>query len=158
MAAYNTSLGRFQLTDVAPAPKGVPQIEVAFEIDVNGIVKVSALDQATGREQNITVRAASGLSETEVHRLRQETEALELAERSDKERDRVAGQLQGLIGSTQKTYDLLSSKLTEDERAQANEALGDARKAKEGTLEGLKAALARLEATAETLGQAMLRG
>ncbi len=158
MAAYNTSLGRFQLTDVAPAPKGVPQIEVAFEIDVNGIVKVSALDQATGREQNITVRAASGLTETEVHRLRQETEALELAERSDKERDRVAGQLQGLIGSTQKTYDLLSSKLTEDEKAQACAALGDARKAKEGTLEGLKAALARLETTAETLGQAMLRG
>ena len=158
MAAYNTSLGRFQLTDVAPAPKGVPQIEVAFEIDVNGIVKVSALDQATGREQNITVRAASGLTETEVNRLRQETEALELADRSDKERDRVAGQLQGLIGSTQKTYDLLSSKLTEDEKAQASAALGDARKAKEGTLEGLKAALARLETTAETLGQAMLRG
>ena len=158
MAAYNTSLGRFQLTDVAPAPKGVPQIEVAFEIDVNGIVKVSALDQATGREQNITVRAASGLTETEVHRLRQETEALELAERSDKEKDRVAIQLQGLIGSTQKTYDLLSSKLTENERDQASEALGDARKAKEGTLEELRAALARLETTAETLGQAMLRG
>ena len=81
-----------------------------------------------------------------------------MAERSDKEKDRVASQLQGLIGSTQKTYDLLSSKLTEDEKAQASEALGDARKANEGTLEELKAALARLETTAETLGQAMLRG
>jgi molecular chaperone DnaK len=158
MAAYNTSLGRFQLTDIAPAPKGVPQIEVAFEIDVNGIVKVSALDQATGREQNITVRAASGLSESEVTRLREETEGIELAEKTDKEKERIVGQLQGLIGSTQKTFDLLSSKLTDEERAQASEALGDAQKAKAGSLEELKAALARLETTAEALGQAMLRG
>jgi molecular chaperone DnaK len=158
MAAFNTSLGRFQLTDIAPAPKGVPQIEVSFEIDVNGIVQVEAIDQATGRLQNITIRAQSGLSESEVDRLRQESEGLEVQERTGKERERIANQLQGLIGSTRKTFELLSSKLTEEERTQASEALDGAQQAKEGSFEDLKAALARLESTAEALGQAMLRG
>jgi molecular chaperone DnaK len=158
MAGFNTSLGRFQLSDIAPAPKGVPQIEVSFEIDVNGIVRVEAIDQATGRQQDITVRAASGLTQTEVERLRQETEGLEVKEREDKDRESVASQLQGLIGSTRKTFDLLSAKLSDEEKAAATEALDGAQKAQEGSIEELKAALARLESTAETLGQAMLRG
>jgi molecular chaperone DnaK len=158
MAAFNTSLGRFQLSDIAPAPKGVPQIEVSFEIDVNGIVRVEAIDQATGRQQDITVRAASGLTPTEVERLRHETEGLEISERDDKDREQVASQLQGLIGSTRKTFDLLSAKLTDEEKTEASEALDGAQKAQDGSVEELKAALARLESTAEALGQAMLRG
>jgi molecular chaperone DnaK len=158
VAAVNTSLGRFQLSDIAPAPKGVPQIEVSFEIDVNGIVQVTATDQATGRLQNITVRAQSGLTETEVHRLSEENQDLAMQEKSDKEREAVATQLQGLIGSTRKTFELLSSKLTEQERTQATEILDGAQKAKEGSLEDIKTALAQLESTAEALGQAMLRG
>ncbi len=158
MSASNTSLGKFQLTDIAPAPKGVPQVEVTFEIDVNGIVQVTALDQATGRQQNITVRAASGMSQAEVTRLRDEASSLEIKEKSDKERDRLAGQLQGLIGSTRKTYELLSSKLTDEERAQASAALDSAQQAKDGSRDDLKTALSKLETTAMSLGQAMLRG
>ncbi|HEX9724534.1 MAG TPA: molecular chaperone DnaK, partial [Vicinamibacteria bacterium] len=82
-AAYNTSLGKFQLTDIAPAPKGVPQIEVIFEIDVNGIVQVTALDQATGRRQNIVTRAGSGLTQAEVDRLRGEAETHKKEEKKE---------------------------------------------------------------------------
>ena len=158
MAHENTSLGRFMLSDVSPAPKGVPQIEVIFEIDVNGIVPVTALDQATGRQQNITVRAASGLTQSQVDKARTETDQQLQVEEGRKERDRIVGQLRGLTQSTRKTFELLSAKLTEDERSSATHALTKAEQAKEGSLDELQAALSILETTAEALGQAMLRG
>ena len=158
MAHENTSLGRFTLTDVAPAPKGVPQVEVIFEIDVNGIVQVTALDQATGRQQNITVRAASGLTQSEVEKAKTESDQQAQLEAGLKERDRIIGQLQDLSQSTRKTFELLSAKLTDQERDSATEALTHAEKAKEGSIEDLQSALAQLETTAEALGQAMLRG
>ncbi|MGH9320993.1 MAG: molecular chaperone DnaK [Vicinamibacteria bacterium] len=158
VAHENTSLGRFMLTDVAPAPKGVPQIEVTFEIDVNGIVQVTALDQATGRQQNITVRAASGLTQSEVDKARTEADKQSKREEGMRLREKVTGQLQGLIQSTRKTYELLHPKLTEQERSQATAALNRAEQTREGSLEDLKAALSTLETTAEALGQAMLRG
>ena len=158
MAHENTSLGRFMLTDVSPAPKGVPQIEVIFEIDVNGIVQVTALDQATGRQQNITVRAASGLTQSEVEKARTESDQQLQVEEGLKERDRIVGQLQGLTQSTRKTFELLSAKLTDEERSSATQALTKADQAKEGSLDELQAALSILETTAEALGQAMLRG
>jgi molecular chaperone DnaK len=158
MAHENTSLGRFMLTDVAPAPKGVPQIEVTFEIDVNGIVQVTAMDQATGRQQNITVRAASGLTQSEVEKARTDADRQAKLEEGLREREKVVGQLQGLIQSTRKTYELLHPKLTDAERNQATQALNRAEQTKEGSLEDLQSALANLETTAEALGQAMLRG
>ncbi len=158
MAHENTSLGRFMLSDVSPAPKGVPQIEVIFEIDVNGIVQVTALDQATGRQQNITVRAASGLTQSEVAKARTENDQQVQLEEGFKERDRIVGQLQGLTQSTRKTFELLSAKLTDEERSSATQALTKAEQAKEGSLDELQAALSILETTAEALGQAMLRG
>jgi len=157
-AAYNTSLGKFQLTDIAPAPKGVPQIEVTFEIDVNGIVQVTALDQATGRRQNIVTRAGSGLTQAEVDRLRGEAETHKKEEKKEHERDHVAGQLQGLIESTRKSFDALAEKLTEEEKSKASTALADAEQHKNGNLEELQGALTRLESTAEALQQALLRG
>jgi molecular chaperone DnaK len=157
-AAYNTSLGKFQLTDIAPAPKGVPQIEVIFEIDVNGIVQVTALDQATGRRQNIVTRAGSGLTQAEVDRLRGEAETHKKEEKKEHERDHVAGQLQGLIESTRKSFDALAEKLTEEEKSKASTALADAEQHKNGNLEELQGALTRLESTAEALQQALLRG
>ena len=157
-AAYNTSLGKFQLTDIAPAPKGVPQIEVTFEIDVNGIVQVTAMDQATGRAQNIVTRAGSGLTQAEVDRLRQEADSHKKEETLEKKRDHVAGQLQGLIESTRKSFDALAEKLTEEEKSKASDALADAEHHKNGNLEELQGALTRLESTAETLQQALLRG
>ncbi len=158
MANENTSLGKFMLTDVAPAPKGVPQIEVTFEIDVNGIVQVTALDQATGRQQNITVRAASGLTQSEVDKARTEADKQSKREEGMRQRDKVTAQLQGLIQSTRKTYELLQAKLTDQERSQATAALSKAEQTREGSLEDLQAALATLETTAEALGQAMMRG
>jgi molecular chaperone DnaK len=158
VAHENTSLGKFMLTDVAPAPKGVPQIEVTFEIDVNGIVQVTALDQATGRQQNITVRAASGLTQSEVDKARTEADKQAKREEGMRQRDKVTAQLQGLIQSTRKTYELLHAKLTEQERSQATTALSRAEQTREGSLEDLQAALATLETTAEALGQAMMRG
>ena len=158
MANENTSLGKFMLTDVAPAPKGVPQVEVTFEIDVNGIVQVTALDQATGRQQNITVRAASGLTQSEVDKARTEADKTAKREEGMRQRDKVTAQLQGLIQSTRKTYELLHAKLTEQERSQATAALSRAEQTREGSLEDLEAALATLETTAEALGQAMMRG
>jgi molecular chaperone DnaK len=158
MAHDNTSLGKFMLTDVAPAPKGVPQIEVTFEIDVNGIVQVTALDQATGRQQNITVRAASGLTQSEVDKARTEADKQSKREEGMRQRDKVTAQLQGLIQSTRKTYELLQAKLTDQERSQATAALSRAEQTREGSLEDLQAALATLETTAEALGQAMMRG
>ncbi len=158
MAHENTSLGKFMLTDVAPAPKGVPQIEVTFEIDVNGIVQVTALDQATGRQQNITVRAASGLTQSEVDKARTEADKQSKREEGMRQRDKVTAQLQGLIQSTRKTYELLQAKLTDQERTQATAALSKAEQTREGSLEDLQSALATLETTAEALGQAMMRG
>lgn len=157
-ARENTSLGRFQLTDIPPAPVGVPQIEVSFQIDVNGIVQVTAVDQATSRQQNITVRAGSGLSPSEVDRLRDSAASYAETEKTEKERERAIGVLQGLIGNTRRTLDALTPKLTEAERAQAAQALEGASQAKNGTLAEIKAALSRLETTAEMLTQAMLRG
>jgi molecular chaperone DnaK len=157
-AHENTSLGKFMLTDVAPAPKGVPQIEVTFEIDVNGIVQVTAMDQATGRQQNITVRAASGLTPSEVEKARTEQDKQSKREDGMRQRDKVTAQLQGLIQSTRKTYELLHPKLTAEERTQATAALNRAEQTREGSLEELQAALSTLETTAEALGQAMLRG
>ena len=158
-ANENTSLGRFTLTDIAPAPKGVPQIEVTFEIDVNGIVHVTALDQATGRQQDITVCAASGMTQSEVEKAKTEAVRAQELEAGLKERDRIIGQLQGLTQSTRKTFELLASKLTDEERANATDALKKADSAKENDdIEQVRTALSNLETTAEALGQAMLRG
>ena len=157
-AAYNTSLGRFQLTDIAPAPKGVPQVEVSFEIDVNGIVQVTALDQATGRQQNIVTRAGSGLSETEVNRLRTETETRKEDQETEKERAAVAGELQGLLDSTKKSFEDFGDKLSEEEKTKASDALAGAEQKKDGSIEELKSALKELESAAAALQQAMLGG
>ena len=104
------------------------------------------------------VRAASGLTEYEVDKAKTENQQQAKLEEGLKERDRVVGQLQGLTQSTRKTFELLSAKLTDQERDSANEALTQAEQAKEGSLEQLQSALSLLETTAEALGQAMLRG
>ena len=158
MSHENISLGRFMLTDVAAAPKGEPQIEVILEIDINGIVQVTALDQASGRQESMTLRADSGLSQEEVERLRREAEPRAEDWRALAERDRTGGRLLGLFSSTRKMFELLSQKLTEEERAQATDALHAAEQAKDGTLDEIRSALGRLETTAEALGKAMLRG
>ena len=158
MAAYNKSLAKFELTNIPPAPKGVPQVEVSFEIDVNGIVSVSAQDQATGRSQSMTIHPSGGLSQQEVSRLVTETRARETTERSKKDQDAVVRQLDGLVANTMRSVQALEGKLTSEEQERILAAMETAKKAKQnGDLHELKARLVDMEKAATLIGQAMLR-
>jgi molecular chaperone DnaK len=158
MAAYNKSLAKFELTNIPPAPKGVPQIEVSFEIDVNGIVSVGAQDQATGRSQNMTIHPSGGLSQQEVSRLVSETRQRESAERSKKDQDAVVRQLDGLVANTMRSVQALEGKLTNEEQERILAAMESAKKAKQnGDLDELKQRLVDMEKAATLIGQAMLR-
>jgi molecular chaperone DnaK len=158
MAAYNKSLAKFELTNIPPAPKGVPQIEVSFEIDVNGIMSVAAQDQATGRSQSIVIHPSGGLSQSELSRLVNETRLREQTEKSRKEQDAVIRQLEGLVTNTMRSVQALEGKLTADEQERILEAMEKAKKARlEPNLDELKARLAEMEKAASLIGQAMLR-
>jgi len=158
MAAYNKSLAKFELTNIPPAPKGVPQIEVTFEIDVNGIVSVGAQDQATGRSQNMVIHPSGGLSQSEVNRLVSETRAREQQDRSAKEGEAVKRQLDGLVANTMRSIQALEGKLTPDEQERILAALERAKKSlSDGSLEIMKTSLLEMEKAATIIGQAMLR-
>jgi len=158
MAAYNKSLAKFELTNIPPAPRGVPQVEVSFEIDVNGIVSVSAQDQATGRSQSMVIHPSGGLSQAEVSRLVEETRARETEERGKKDRDSVVRQLDGLVANTIRSVQALEGKLTSEEQQGILDAIEKAKKAKsDGNLDDLKGRLADMEKAATVIGQAMLR-
>src|SRR5882672_7194102 len=155
MAAYNKSLAKFELTNIPPAPKGVPQIEVTFEIDVNGIVSVGATDQATGRSQSMVIHPSGGLSQSEVNRLVAETRASEEAERGRKDQEAVVRQLDGLVANTMRSVQALEGKLTPDEQERILAAMERAKKARnDGDFEGLKARLVEMEKAATIIGQA----
>ena len=158
MAAYNKSLAKFELTNIPPAPKGVPQIEVTFEIDVNGIVSVSALDQATGRSQSMVIHPSGGLSQAELGRLVAETRTRDQADRQKKEQDAVMRQLEGLVANTMRSVQALEGKLSAEEQDRILAAMERAKKApSRADLEELKSRLAEMEKAASLIGQAMLR-
>lgn len=122
MAADNKTLGRFQLTDIPPAPRGVPQIEVTFDIDANGIVNVRAVDKGTNKEQSITIQSSSGLSEEEVERMIREAEENAEADRKRKEEADLRNDAEQLVFTTEKTLTDLGDKVSEDEKNKANAA------------------------------------
>jgi molecular chaperone DnaK len=158
MAAYNKSLAKFELTNIPPAPKGVPQIEVSFEIDVNGIMAVSALDQATGRSQSMVIHPSGGLSQSELGKLITETRSRDQSERARREQESVTRQLDGLVTNTMRSIQALEGKLTADEQTRILEAMERAKKAREQSdLDELKSRLAEMEKAASLIGQAMLR-
>jgi molecular chaperone DnaK len=158
MAAYNKSLAKFELTNIPPAPKGVPQIEVSFEIDVNGIVSVSAQDQATGRSHSMVIHASGGLSQSELSRLVNETRVQEQSEKTRKEQEAVVRQLDGLVTNTMRSVQALEGKLTSDEQSRILAAMERAKKARGGgDLDELKSRLLEMEKAATLIGQAMLR-
>jgi len=158
MAAYNKSLAKFELTNIPAAPKGVPQVEVTFEIDVNGIVSVSAQDQASGRSQSVVIHPSGGLSQQDLSRLVTETRARDQAERSQKEQESVARQLDGLVANTMRSVQALEGKLTAEEQDRILAAMDKAKKARsDGDVAELKARLADMERAASLIGQAMLR-
>ncbi len=158
MAAYNKSLAKFELTSIPPAPKGVPQIEVTFEIDVNGITSVNAQDQATGRSQNIVIHPSGGLSQAEVGRLVAETRARDSEDKARKDQEAVVRQLDGLVANTMRSVQALEGKLTADEQQRILDAIEHAKKARaESGLDELRGRLSDMEKAAGIIGQAMLR-
>ncbi|HXY41909.1 MAG TPA: molecular chaperone DnaK [Vicinamibacteria bacterium] len=158
MAAYNKSLAKFELTDIPQAPRGVPQIEVTFEIDADGIVSVSALDQATGRSQSMAIHPSSGLSQSEVERLASETRARDSEQKARKDQEAVVRQLDGLVANTMRSVQALEGKLTADEQRRILDAIEKAKKARpDSALDDLRGRLQEMEKAAALIGQAMLR-
>ena len=140
MAADNKTLGRFQLTDIPAAPRGVPQIAVKFDIDKNGIVNVSAKDKGTGKEQKITIKSSSGLSDEEIERMMKEAKENEEADRKRKEEVDLRNEVDQLIFTTDKTLKELEGKVSEDEIKKAKDAKEALEKAqKDNNLEEMKA-------------------
>ncbi len=126
-AAGNKSLGRFDLSDIPPAQRGVPQIEVSFDIDANGILNVSAKDKATGKEQSIVIKASSGLSDDEVNRMVQDAEAHAEEDRKFQELVTARNQADGMIHATEKTLSDMGDKIDADEKSRIEAAITDLR-------------------------------
>jgi molecular chaperone DnaK len=129
MARDNRTLGKFHLVGIPPAPRGVPQIEVTFDIDANGILNVSAKDNATGKQQNITITASSGLTKDEIDRMMKEAEAHAAEDTKRKEEIQIRNQADSLVYSTERTLSEHGSKLDEGDRKGIEEALSQAREA-----------------------------
>src|SRR5580692_1384782 len=138
MAMYNKTLGKFQLVDLPPAQRGIPQIEVTFDIDANGIVHVTAKDQATGKDQRITITSSSGLSKEEVERMAKEAEAHAAEDKEAREQIEARNSLDSLAYNIEKMLKEAGDKISGSERGDVENALADAKKAIEG---GDKAAM-----------------
>ena len=131
MAADNNTIGRFQLTDIPPAQRGVPQIEVVFDIDANGIIKVSAIDKATGKSQDIRIEASSGLSEEEIAKMKAEAEANAESDAKAKETADKINEADGMIFQTEKQLTEFGDKLSDDKKKPIEDALAELKAAYE---------------------------
>ena len=154
LAKDNTSLGRFQLVGIPPAPRGMPQIEVAFDIDANGILKVTAKDKGTGKEQKITIKHSSGLTEEEIQKKVKEAE--QFAEEDSKQREKVEvhNQAENLIYSTEKTLKDAADKVGESLKSEINENISQLRNAvKEENVEEMKAGIEKLTNSSHRLAE-----
>ena len=154
LARDNKSLGKFQLTGIPAARRGVPQIEVTFDTDANGIVKVSAKDKGTGKEQQITISGSTALSDDEVDRMVKDAEAHAEEDKKQKEEVEVRNQTDSLCYSTEQTLNELGDKVSADVKSKAEAAIADAKKALEGSdVEAIKAAGESLQSVAYELAQ-----
>ncbi len=158
MAADNKLLGNFDLTGLPPAPRGVPQIEVTFDIDANGIVSVQAKDKATGKEQQIRIQASGGLSEADIQRMVKEAEANAEADKKRREMVEARNHAEGLVHQVEKNIAEHGDKLGAQEKGEAEAAIAAAKSALEGTdAEALKQATERLSQAAMKIGEAMYK-
>ncbi len=158
MAADNKLLGQFDLTGLPPAPRGVPQVEVTFDIDANGIVSVSAKDKATGKEQQIRIQAKSGLSDNDIERMVREAEANAEADKKRREAVEARNGLDALVHSTEKTLKDNADKVPANEKAEVEAAIATARTAMEGQdLEAIKAANDSLSQVAMKMGESLYK-
>ena len=154
LARDNKSLGKFQLTGIPAARRGVPQIEVTFDIAANGIVKVSAKDKGTGKEQQITISGSTALSDDEVDRMVKDAEAHAEEDKKQKEEVEVRNQTDSLCYSTEQTLNELGDKVSADVKSKAEATIADAKKALEGSdVEAIKAAGESLQSVAYELAQ-----
>ncbi|MFH2133567.1 MAG: molecular chaperone DnaK [Pseudomonadota bacterium] len=156
MASGNKSLGQFNLSDIPPAPRGMPQIEVTFNIDANGILHVSAKDKATNKEANITIKASSGLSEEEIERMVQDAEAHADEDKKAMELVTARNQLDALIHSTNKSMKEYGEQLSADEKSAIEAAVKDAEEVVKGDdKEAIEAKTEALATAAQKLGEKM---
>ena len=156
MAAYNKRLGTFELTGLPPAPRGVPQVEVTFDIDANGIVHVSAKDMATGKEQSMTISGGSALPKEEIDRMMREAEANAEADKKLREEIEVKNTAEALVYQTEKFLADNADKIPADAKANVDEPLDELKKAIEANdIAGMKAATDKVAQASQTLGAAM---
>jgi len=158
MAAQNRTLGKFHLIGIPPAPRGIPQIEVTFDIDANGIINVSAKDLGTGKDQKITITSSSGLSKEEIDRMTKDAEAHADEDKRRREEVEARNQLDSLVYNTDKMLKENREKVSADDATAVEAALADARKALEGTdVAAMNAARDRLTQTTHKLAEAMYK-
>ena len=154
MASDNKTLGRFELVGIPPAPRGVPQVEVTFDIDANGIVHVTAKDLGTGREQSIKITASSGMSKEEIDKAVKESEAHAVDDKKKREVAEARNEADTLIYSVEKSVADYGSKLTEAERAEIQKALEEAKRVKDGQdVEAIKKSVADLSKASHKLAE-----
>ena len=145
MAVYNKTIGRFHLEGIPPSPRGIPQIEVTFDIDANGILNVSAKDKATGKEQSIRIEASSGLSEEEVEKMVDDAKKHEAEDKKKREEVDLRNQADQLIFQTEKNLEEFKDKLSDDDRKSLDDSVEKLKKAKEsGNVADMKKALEEL--------------
>ena len=158
MARDNRTLGRFHLVGIPPAPRGVPQVEVTFDIDANGILNVSAKDRGTGKEQQITITASSGLSESEIENMVEDAEAHSDEDEQRRKKVEARNSLDQLVYATEKTFDEHKDKLGAAEISDLESALADAKKAlEEDELEPMEEATTRLTQASHKLAEVMYK-
>ncbi len=153
IANYNKTLGKFQLVDLPPAPRGVPQIEVSFDIDANGIVNVSAKDRATGKEQSITITGQSTLDKDDIDQMIKDAEAHAEEDKQRKEEAEVRNQADSLVYQTEKLLKDQGEKLDDDDKSNAETLVADAKTALAGTdMDAIKDATEKLATASQTIG------
>jgi molecular chaperone DnaK len=156
IAAYNKKLGMFELTGLPPAPRGVPQIEVTFDIDANGIVNVSAKDMGTGKSQAMTITGGSALPKDDIDRMMRDAEEHAEEDRQRREEAEVRNQAESLVHQTEKFVKENDEKLPSDVKDKVNAALGETQEALKGTdTEAIRASMEKLATESQALGQAM---
>ena len=156
IAAYNKKLGMFELTGLPPAPRGVPQIEVSFDIDANGIVNVSAKDMGTGKSQDMTITGGSALGKDDIDRMMRDAEAHAEEDRQRREDAEVRNQAESLVYQTEKFVKENDEKLPADVKDSVNVSLGEAQEALKGTdTAAIKTAMEKLATESQKLGAAL---